>query len=673
MKNEFKPEASILGQLLLMQNVLINLPNENSILSFVCKGLNDIPGVNSVLFKKGFSNQNTKKSIYFPIGNRKENFGSLQFKLDNVLSFKSYEKYVENFIFMIQIILKERHLRHLNDIHKLELEGKVIERTKQLREEIDERKQIEIKIRAAEESSRRNEEYYKNIINNIGDPVFVKDDQSRLILVNDAFCKIFGKKRIEIIDKTLAEDVPIDQREQFLKIDKQVISNGIENIIEESLTVRNGKRKTISTRKTRFINDNGHTFLIGVIHDVTKRKRTELLIKKLSAAVQQSPSIIVISDTLGNLEYVNPKFTELTGYTSSEVIGQKAGILKSGAQDSTFYKEMWETINSGKPWRGQFHNKKKNGEMYWEAASISTIQNESGTVVNFIKIGEDITLQKNTETKLKNALEKAMESDRLKSAFLANMSHEIRTPMNGILGFIRLLSEPNLNKTQIKQYSAIINKSSDRLLKTINDIIDISKIEAGEMTVSIAETSLNNLMDELFTFHSPETNLKGISLCLKPSFSSDITNIITDSTKLHGILTNLIKNAIKYTEKGQITFGYIIKGNFIEFFVEDSGIGIPNKRIKAIFNRFEQADIEDRHVLEGSGLGLAISKAYTEMLGGEISAQSVEGKGSKFIFTIPFVKKTKKMLAVPGFEPGSSGSQPLMLTTTLYHHGCAHI
>jgi len=316
--------------------------------------------------------------------------------------------------------------------------------------------------------------------------------------------------------------------------------------------------------------------------------------------------------------------------------------LKSGEQDAAFYNEMWKTIEGGEVWRGQFHNKKKNGELFWEAASISAIYNESGTLINFIKVGEDITQQKSTEIELKAALEKALESERLKSAFLANMSHEIRTPMNGILGFINLLNEPDLNKDQIDTYSKIINKSGNRLLNTINDIIDISKIEAGEVVISKAEIAINTEMEELYSFFLPEANKKGLSLLIEPSLLTEQVMLLTDSHKFHGILTNLIKNAIKFTDKGSISFGYFQKENFIEFFVKDTGIGIPKDRLQAIFNRFEQADIEDTRVFEGSGLGLAISKAYIQMLGGEIFMESEEGKGSKFTFTLPFTKNQKE-------------------------------
>ncbi len=247
----------------------------------------------------------------------------------------------------------------------------------------------------------------------------------------------------------------------------------------------------------------------------------------------------------------------------------------------------------------------------------------------------DITERKMAEKNLKAALEHAQESDRLKSAFLTNMSHEIRTPMNGILGFVDLLNTPELSDSKRTEFTNIINMSSGRLLNTINNLIDLSKIEAGQVKISNSMICLNKLFNELYVFFDREVKAKGLSLISSPP-ENQIT-IFTDNDKLYGILVNLIKNAIKYTEKGSITFGYNIKNDFIEFFVEDSGIGVPEYKQKAIFDRFVQADIGDTRAFEGSGLGLSIAQAYVEMLGGEIWMKSTEGKGTKFIFTIPAI------------------------------------
>ncbi|MCD6091932.1 MAG: response regulator, partial [Bacteroidales bacterium] len=238
------------------------------------------------------------------------------------------------------------------------------------------------------------------------------------------------------------------------------------------------------------------------------------------------------------------------------------------------------------------------------------------------------------------AKDKAEESDRLKSAFLANMSHEIRTPMNGILGFTSLLKEPDLTSNEKDNYIKIIEKSGKRMLTTINDIVDISKIEAGQMEVSISDFSINKQIEFLYTFFKPETQKKGIELSYKNGLPKNEDSITSDMVKVNAILTNLIKNAIKYSHKGSIDFGYqIIEDKdltSLQFYVKDKGIGIPKDRQKAVFDRFVQADIEDKQVYEGSGLGLTISKAYVEMLGGTIWLESEEGEGSQFYFTLPF-------------------------------------
>jgi len=499
--------------------------------------------------------------------------------------------------------------------------------------DITERKQAEEKIRVAEENLKNTFDLSPSIIckANVATGYFTEG--------NIAVTRILGYSLEEFTSKPIVEFVHLDDRQRTIDEMSELLGGKEMTFFENRYLCKGGSYKWMSWNGTKA---DKHGIVTAIASDITKRKKAQRSVRRLSTAVEQSPSIIVIADTEGIVEYVNPTFTELTGYSSTEAIGQKSNILKSGKQDTLFYKELWKTVRSGKVWRGQFHNKKKNGELFWEAASISSILNDSGNIINFIKIGEDITHQKSIEADLKIALDKALESDRLKSAFLSNMSHEIRTPMNGILGFIDLLNEPNLSKSKIGQYSAIINKSGQRLLNTINDIIDFSKIEAGEVVIVTAETYINNEIEELHSFFLPEANLKGLSLIIEPSLSAEQLMVITDSHKLHGILANLIKNALKYTEKGTITFGYLLKDDFIEFFVEDTGIGIPKDRLQAIFNRFEQADIEDVKVLEGSGLGLAISKAYVTMLGGEISVESVVEKGSKFVFTIPYVKKTGK-------------------------------
>jgi signal transduction histidine kinase len=242
--------------------------------------------------------------------------------------------------------------------------------------------------------------------------------------------------------------------------------------------------------------------------------------------------------------------------------------------------------------------------------------------------------QKFIKHHLQKSREKAEESDRLKSIFLANMSHEIRTPMNGILGFVNLLEDPHISDENYKNYIDYVKKSSERLLDTINDIIEISKIESKEATLNLSKVDLNESINFLFGFFQPAAKNKGLQFNLKNSFSNEKIFIYTDKNKLESVLANFIKNAIKFTQEGSIEFWCQRKNDSFLFWLKDTGIGIPKARHEAVFERFIQADLNITKPYEGSGLGLSIAKAYAELLGGKIWLESEEGEGSTFWFSL---------------------------------------
>ena len=374
------------------------------------------------------------------------------------------------------------------------------------------------------------------------------------------------------------------------------------------------------------------------------RKNAEDLLRKseerFNLAMMASNDGLFDWDLVTNEIYYSERWKSILGYKNDELSNNietwKALVHKQEGEESLL--RLKEATEQKIPhYDVEFRMKHKDGHWVNILSRAQLFYDNAGRPIRSVGTHSDITEQKRAEKTLKDALKKAEESDKLKSAFLANMSHEIRTPMNGILGFASLLNESELTQNQIKQYVGIIQKSGVRMLNIINDLIDISKIEAGLVDVNLSSFDVYEQVNYLYNFFKLEAENKGLSLIVDQSINRLV--IETDKEKLYAILTNLIKNAIKYTHEGNIVIGYEIKqdksGDIVEFYVEDTGIGIPKDRQKAVFDRFVQADIEDKKVYEGAGLGLSITKAYVEMLGGTIRLESEENVGSKFYFTLP--------------------------------------
>jgi PAS domain S-box-containing protein len=493
-----------------------------------------------------------------------------------------------------------------------------------------------------------------------------------------------------------------------------------------------------------------------------RRKRKSFELRKFSIAVEQSANTIVITDTKGNIEYVNAKFTETSGYKKEEAIGINPRILNSGKQDKKYYSDMWKTISSGVEWKGEFLNKSKSGKLYWERVMITPIKDFYGVITNYLAIKEEITLEKkkdeelamskeilrkvldnipirvywkdkesrflgcnksfyegisfksdeevigktdydwntkevadktrndeleiintkipklrfiekfidngeevifssnklpfidqNNEVigtigtsvniterlksteKLKIATEEAISANLSKSVFLSNMSHEIRTPLNAILGYSQLLQDDdNLTKGQYENLKTI-NRSGEHLLALINDILDMSKIEAGRITLKNADFNFSAVLkdvERLFKFKAAEKNIQ-LDI-INVNYVPEI--IFADESKIRQVIINLIGNAIKFTPEGFVQISVEnLEGNFIKVGVKDSGIGILKEEQESVFRPFEQAK-KGVKVSGGTGLGLAISKKFSNLMEGDITIESDYGKGSEFIFVFKY-------------------------------------
>ena len=384
---------------------------------------------------------------------------------------------------------------------------------------------------------------------------------------------------------------------------------------------------------------------------IIERRMAEEQLHKLSMAIDQNQSSVIITDINGIVEYTNPKFTEISGYSKSEIIGRKANLVKSGKHDSNFYIQLWSTIKEGKIWIGEICNKKKSGQLFWEQVTISPIKNNKNEITHFVAVQTDISEKKQAEEELKIAKEAADAANRAKSEFLANMSHEIRTPMNAILGFTELLISKT-NNEQHRNYLDSIQSSSRSLLTLINDVLDLSKIDSGHLALNkdiIDPSALLKEIEYLFLLKARE---KGLEFKIETSSNLPLA-IEVDEVRFRQILINLISNAIKFTDKGYVKVNInCIPGKKentedlidIKAIVEDSGIGISPEFMRVIFTPFTQQDGQSTKKYGGTGLGLSITKRLIDLLEGTISVESEPDHGSKFTIYLKNIKSFKNKI-----------------------------
>lgn len=460
-------------------------------------------------------------------------------------------------------------------------------------------------------------------------------------LLNDKFCEIVGYSNTELLqmnfrDITHPEDLGIDD-----KYIKKVFNNEIDTYkIEKRYIKNNGQVIWINLHSSVIRNETGEPqYAVAAISDITESKRLEREIKEREA---------ILATVINNLpfEFWARDINEIC-FLQNKISEDRWGpFIDTKPEDLNISKaqlKIWKSNNkrvlAGETINEEIEVKEKDGKIRHINNIIAPIIDNNKTIGIF-GLNIDITKQKKYENDLKKAIQKAEESDRLKTAFLCNMSHEIRTPMNGIIGFANMIDKPGLTDERRKYYAQIITQSSNQLLAIVNDILDISKIETGQLEYCETKVVLNSLLRDLYSMFVNSAHQKGISLLHKKGLPDNESIILTDELKLRQVLTNLINNAIKFTNEGNVIFGYrLTNDNLLEFFVEDTGIGIPESDQKFIFDRFRQVENETTRKYGGTGLGLSICKGYINFLGGNISVDSTHNQGSIFSFTLSYKKE----------------------------------
>jgi PAS domain S-box-containing protein len=479
--------------------------------------------------------------------------------------------------------------------------------------------------------------------------MFVTDKNNAIISSNPAFTKISGYSLEDLVGRNPGFFASGKHDDAFYQDMWEAINTNGQWSGEVWNKRKNGEIYPLSLHINTVSSPDGLVdHYITLCSDITVRKQAEEQLRKLSRAVEQSHSTIIVTDRNANIEFVNPAFTRITGYTEAEAIGQNPRILHSGHHDETFYREMWDTLTRDEDWQGEILNKRKDGSLYWEFANLSPVKDEAGQTTHYVAVKEDITARKEAQEAIIQAKEAADAANEAKSTFLSNMSHELRTPMHGILGF----SEMGENKTRneadekLHHYFFRIHKSGRRLLTLLDDLLDLSKLEAGRMQFNLQDYDLAVVVDAAVTELEEVAHKKALHIVVE-SPTVDTAAYI-DPERMLQVVHNLLSNAIKFTPERKgivISFGEaelpstkqdtdIETVPALKLTVSDEGIGIPEDDLEAIFDKFIQSS--KIHIdAGGTGLGLAICQEIIEGHGGTIQAANRAQGGAVFTATLP--------------------------------------
>ncbi len=524
--------------------------------------------------------------------------------------------------------------------------------------DISEQKRIEQQMSEARDAAERTQRQLQRVIDSVPAVIAYVDKDLRFRLANAHFEKLHGIVPQEIIGRHLRDVIGEEgyavekgkyetalSGETVTQVDYFKTNLGEDHWYEVTLNpdreysgeVKGVFALVVDLTEQKKIEADLLTAKESAESSILKLEASQTELLKLSKAIEASPASVVVTDAAGRIEYVNPMFTKVTGYTFEEAMGENPSILNAQEQSKEFYREMWETIHGGEVWQGEFCNRKKDGSTFWERASISSVRNTRGEITHYVAVKEDITEKKKADEALHEALVKAESATRAKSEFLANMSHEIRTPMNAVIGMAYLMGETKLSKRQ-QDYLDKIASSSKHLLSIINDILDFSKIEADKLVMEKREFNLCETLDGVVAMFTDKLADKQIELLLDVDGSVP-TVLVGDSVRVAQVFTNLLSNALKFTHGGYIEVGVNARVQnsteaVLECHVTDTGIGMTPDQTTRLFKKFEQADTSTTRKYGGTGLGLAITQKLIRLMGGTIRVESESGKGTSFFFSM---------------------------------------
>ena len=479
-----------------------------------------------------------------------------------------------------------------------------------------------------------NERKYRTLISNLHESIVITR-KSKIIFANEAFIRLTEMSEEELYNLSFISLIKPTYRHSVIEYDGSDYNFKIsDEPYEFELILPNEREITIINRNVVIDWDN-ETAVLNLFRNITTEKQALEENRKLSKAVKQSPLMIIITDIDGVIEYVNPHFTEITGFSADEAIGQKPSILKSGTETEEFYKDMWDTILYGITWSGEYQNKKKNGELYWCYNTISPIFDDDGKITNFLAIQTDVSEQHRINEELRYAKEAAEKADRLKTEFLAQISHEIRTPINALLSFSGFMKSEIEDLLDEDLRAGFINmeNAGKRIIRTIDLILNMSELQIGSYDYFPKNLNLSGLLAGIFLTVQPVAQAKGLIIKFEDNLKNPI--VYKDEYSIHQIFQNLVDNGIKFTKKGKVILRAYDDKNIVYVEVEDTGIGIGEEYMNNLFKPFMQEEQGYSRKYEGNGLGLALVAQYVELNGGKITVESKKHKGTKFIISFP--------------------------------------